>query len=100
MKRIKLITKQLEKRFAQLGRQDVDDPIVVTKLFHPFGQWRHYMIAYEPEDRMYFGWADGPEPELGYYSLDELEGVLVKGLPMERDLHFSECPLSEVKAHS
>lgn len=95
---MKLLTKALEKRFAQLGRQDVENPIVITKFFHPFGQWRHYITEYDPQRREFFGWADGPEPELGYYSLDELESLKVHGLPMERDLGFKECRLSEVKA--
>lgn len=34
--------------------------------------------------------------ELGYFSLDELENVKVKGLGIERDLHFGEHYLSEV----
>ena len=30
---MKLMTKALEKRFAQVGRQDVEDPIVIAKYF-------------------------------------------------------------------
>jgi hypothetical protein len=41
----------------------------------------------------------GFEAELGYFSLSELESVRGPwGLPIERDLWFKPCPLSEVKA--
>lgn len=94
---MKLLTKALEKRFAEVGPQDVEDPLVITKFFHPFSPWYHYIVAYHPEDRMFFGWTDGPHPELGYYSLDELQGLKVRGLPMERDRYFNECRLSKFK---
>ena len=51
---------------------------------------------------LFFGYVVGIEPELGYFSLRELEtckqgltGILA--LPVERDLYFEPCRLSEVK---
>lgn len=96
---MKLLTKALETRFARVGRQEnVEDPVVIAKYFHPFSSTRHYATEYDATDRLFFGWVAGPFPELGYFSLDELERTRFMGLPMERDLYFPECKLSAVKS--
>lgn len=95
--KVKLLTKAMAKRFAQVGPQDVPDPVVVAVFFHPFSPWYHYATAYDPRTRCFFGWTDGPCPELGYFSLDEFEALRVRGLPMERDRHFTEQRLSTIK---
>lgn len=94
---MKLLTKEMEKRFKKLGKQDVPNPIVVAKFFHPFSNWYWYATAYYPEDRLFFGYVVGHEGELGYFSLDELESISIKGLGIERDMYFKERTLDEVK---
>ncbi len=98
---MKLITKELEKRFAALGEQDVADPIVVAKFFNPTGGQTWLAIAYNPEDRVIFCYAslfNDYNNELGYTSIDELESIRGPlGLGIERDLWWTECPLSEAK---
>lgn len=98
MTKHKLMTKELEKKFPKLGSQEkVEDPIVITKFFHPYSSWEWYPIEYDPEERLFFGLVKGFDEELGYFSLDELESVTVKGLPLERDLYFKPVPLSKVR---
>lgn len=99
----KLLTKELENRFAKVGRQEtVPDPTVIAKFFSPYSNWTWYATEYNPEDRRFFGYVVGFESELGYFSLDELSELTgpgpFKALPgVERDLYFSECLLSKVK---
>lgn len=95
---MKLITKALEKRFAELGEQDIPNPIVVNKVFSPSGSATFFMTSYNPETRIGFGFVKGlGSDELGYFSLDELESLRVPpfGLPLERDLHCGEKTLLE-----
>lgn len=92
---MKLLTKALEKKFMSIGRQE-DDPTIVCKFFHPFSDWTWYATEYDPEERMFFGRVDGFESEMGYFSLDELESVKVRGLGIERDLYFKERKMSEL----
>jgi hypothetical protein len=96
-----LMTKQLEKRFAQVGSQEeIKDPLVIAKFFNPTGAGTWYATEYDPESRTFFGyvtifgdWND----EWGYFSLEELESIRgAFGLGIERDLHFEEKPISEV----
>ena len=98
---MKLLTKELVKRFEKVGRQeDAADPIIVAKFFNPTGAGTWYATEYEPESKMFFGyvsifgdWND----EWGYFSLAELEGYTSKfGLGIERDLYFGEKKISEV----
>ena len=56
------------------------------------------MIEWDGED-LCFGLVSGHDLELGYFSLSEIDGVRGGlGLPVERDLYFSPCPLSSVRA--
>jgi len=96
---MKLITKQLEKRFAQVGSQaDALDPLILAKFFNPTGAGTWYATEYDPKTRLFFGyvsifgdWND----EWGYFSLDELQSYRGKfGLGIERDLYFQEQPSS------
>jgi hypothetical protein len=77
--------------------ENVEDPIVYTKIFHPFSSWRWFVIEYSKKDELCFGLIEGHEVELGYFSLDELKELRIKGLPVERDLHWSPIKLSELK---
>lgn len=96
---MKLMTKAIEKRFAEVGRQEhVKDPIIITKFFYPRGAGTWYATEYNPEDRCFFGFVTGlGSDELGYFSLTEIEQFRDSwGLGIERDLHWSEKPLSSV----
>mgnify|MGYP001768214375 FL=1 len=98
---MKLLTKELLKRFEQVGRQeDSKDPIIIAKFFNPAGAGTWYATEYDPIDKLFFGyvsifgdWND----EWGSFSLDELESYRGKfGLGIERDLYFGEKRISEV----
>ena len=74
------------------------DPIAHLKFFTPDSSWTWYLTEYDPEERRCFGLVVGHERELGYFSLAELEEVRgPMGLPIERDLYFKPCPLSQCK---
>lgn len=97
---MKLITKELAARFAEIGEQrDVKDPIVVAKFFYTFSAATWWAIAYYPEENICFGYVTGLlEDEYGYFSIDELENTKLPpfGLTIERDLWFEECKMSDV----
>src|SRR5437762_1899501 len=99
---MKLLTRELEKRFAQIGSQEnVEDPIVIAKFFDPTGSGTWLVTEYEPEDRVFFGYVSifrDANDEWGDFSLDELEAVKGPlGLGIERDLYWTEKPMSEAK---
>ena len=99
---MKLLTKELEERFNQVGRQEeVKDPLVITKFFNPTGAGTWYVTEYDPDSKNFFGyvslfndWSD----EWGYFSLDELESLRGPfGLGIERDLYFTPKRFSQIK---
>jgi len=103
---MKLLTKALEKALPALYSQDGkgDEAIVYAKFFNPMGAATWFVTEYDPENRIFFGYADlfgqGPDggAELGYVSLDELQAVkLPLGLGIERDIHFTPKTLAEAK---
>ena len=98
---MKLMTSKLEKRFKEIGSQeDAKDPIVVAKYFNPGGAGTWYAIEYDPEEKIFFGYASifgDHNDEFGNFSLVELENLkLPFGLKIERDLFCGEVKLSKL----
>lgn len=95
---MKLLTEELRKRIPPLyATEHEDDPIVYVKFFTPWTSWTWYVIEFDGND-IFFGWVEGHEQELGYFSLSELEQIHGPwGLKIERDLYFEPCRLSKVK---
>jgi hypothetical protein len=98
---MELITKQLERRFAQVGsQQEVKDPLIVAKFFNPAGAGTWYATEYDPQSRLFFGYVSifgDFNDEWGYFSLDELAEYKGRfGLGIERDLYWQEKSASEV----
>ena len=97
---MKFLTKALEKRFAQFGRQEEagENAIVIAKFFTPDSNWSWFATEYDPVDRIFFGLVKGHEVEYGYFSRDELEGARgPMGLPIERDRYWGEKTVGDVK---
>jgi hypothetical protein len=98
---MKLLTKELLKDFARVGRQEhTSDPIVVAKFFNPTGAGTWYATEYDPASKVFFGyvsifgdWND----EWGSFSLAELEEYQGPfGIGIERDMWFESRPISKV----
>lgn len=89
---MKLMTKELEKQFPNLYEQDGKgmNAIVYARFFHPFSNWTWYATEFDPNDKLFFGYVNGFEGELGYFGLEELEEAGI-----ERDLYFDSKPLKD-----
>jgi len=100
---MKLLTKELMDKLPKLySQENVKDPMVIVKFFNPVGRENWFAIEYNPEEKLFFGYASlfgDYNDELGYFGLEELEQVkLPLGIKIERDLYFEPTPLSEIKA--
>jgi Protein of unknown function (DUF2958) len=97
---MKLLTDELRAQLPALYAQEgVSDPIVYAKFFTPWTSWTWYITEGSPEedDFIFFCYVIGQEREWGYSSLRELESIRGPGgLTIERDLHFTPKPRSEV----
>ena len=96
---MKLIPQKLLEKTPNLYEtENTKDPICHIKLFTPDANWTWYITEISKSDFTCFGLVSGHSLELGYFNLDELESIRGPlGLPIERDLHFTPTPLSEVK---
>lgn len=86
----------LPKLYTQEGNRD---PVVQVKYFTPDSSWTWYATEgqEEEDDFLFFGYVIGFEREWGYFTLNEMKAARGPlGLPIERDLHFTPAPLSEV----
>jgi hypothetical protein len=97
---MKLLTKEILAKIPKLYANDgkkPEDVKVIVKFFHPASSWTWFGTEYDPEERLFFGLVQGQEEELGYFSLDELESINVRGLGIERDKWFGfDHTLAEV----
>ncbi len=75
---------------------DTVDPICHVKLFTPDSNWTWYIIEHSKENGVIcYGYVQGLENELGYFSLEEIASVRgALNLPVERDIHFKSTLLS------
>ena len=85
--KIDLLPDEMRKTIPKLYAQEHErDPIVYVKFFAPMTLWHWYGTEFDGED-IFFGWIHGDYPELGYFSIGELESILIAGLlPIERDV--------------
>ncbi len=108
---MELLPEELKTQLPPLYSQEKEqDPMVICKFFHPLSPMSWYAIEGSPVDAdgfydtdkekvdfLFFGWVHSDFPEMGYFSLSEMEHINVGGLGIERDLHFTPMKLSEVK---
>ena len=94
----KLITKEIAKQLQEQYPKGSDfEQLVVCKFFHPFSDWKWYVMNQDPADPNYlWGIVKGFEIETGSISLKELEDLKIMGLPMERDTSFRPTPAKEI----
>ena len=76
-----------------IGQSDKDDPIIWLKFFHPLSSWSWYLTEYDPDERLAFGLVAGFETEIGYFSIEELESLEVRGLKVEREIWTRPAPI-------
>ncbi|MBU2514081.1 DUF2958 domain-containing protein [bacterium] len=81
------------------SQEHEDDPIVIAKLFDPFGSATWYLLEYDPVEKITFGYLTGTTAdEFGYVSLTEMESIQGPlGIGIEQDIYFVQKRLSEVK---
>ena len=75
------------------------DPICQVKLFTPDSNWTWYIIEFSKADaKTCYGYVQGLDSELGYFTLEELEEVHGPlGLAIERDIWFEPTRFSKIK---
>ncbi len=68
----------------------LEDKMIYQHYFLGGSDW--YMAEYDPNDRLFFGYAilnaDYQNAEWGYTNLDELVDINVHGIEVDRDLHW------------
>jgi len=100
---MRLMTKELEKRFVQVGSQkNVKDPVIIAKFFvcDPGGDDILYATEYDPKNKLFFGYVSlfgGWIEQWEHFSLAEMESYKGPwGLGIERDLYWTEVKASSV----
>jgi hypothetical protein len=103
LRRHKLLTAEIENTIPALYTHENSKPEDVTiavKFFSPYSGWTWYATEGERRedgDFLFFGYVEGFEGELGYFTLNELATAKFRGVPaVERDCYYSGQTLAEV----
>ena len=80
--------------------ENQEEKICYVKLFLPNSNRTWYIIEIDKQDNnTCFGFVDGLEQELGYFTIKELENLRGQfGLKVELDVSFKPTKLSKIKA--
>ena len=78
--------------------ENQEEKICYVKLFLPNSNWTWYIIEINKQDNnTCFGFVDGFEKELGYFSLKELANIRDSlGVKVERDISFKPTKLETI----
>ena len=98
----KLIPKTLLNDIPDLYEtENQKDPLCYVKLFTPDSNWTWYIIEFSKSDiDTCYGYVQGLENELGYFTLSELEKVHgALGLAIERDSYFKPISFSKISGN-
>ena len=99
---MKLMTKEILDKIPALYADEnipLGEKICYVRFFHPFSSWKWFATEFDPATGIFFGWVDGSFPEWGNFSLEEMQGVKVRGLGIERDMHFTPKPMKEISEY-
>lgn len=91
-----LLTDELRAQLLTNGRRPDADHVPVVKFFNPLGAGVWLATELDADGDVLFGLVDLGEPELGYFSLEEMVSVCLPfGLGIKRDILFSgDFPIS------
>lgn len=91
-----LLTDELREQLLANGRQRDLDHVPVVKFFNPLGEGVWLATELDADGDTLYGLADIGEPELGYFSLEEMSSIqLPFGMGIERDILFTgDFPIS------
>ncbi len=90
-----LLTSTQREQLLANGRQSDVDPVPVVKFFNPLGSGVWLATELDSDGDTLFGLADLGFPELGSWSLGEMQAIrLPFDMRIERDLHFRPTSLT------
>ena len=96
---MKLITKELENRFQEIGDQTLSsNPIVVAKFINPRSDQFWYVTSYNRETGICYGYVGGTDLKgwttFSVHALENLDKRL--GFGIERDVYFKEIRFNQL----
>lgn len=80
-------------------RVPLEEKVLHMHFFIGASDW--YVAEYDPQDRLFFGYTilnnDLANAEWGYTSYDELRAIRVRGVEVDRDLHWEPQTLRKIE---
>ena len=97
---MELINKELEDKLPELYETeniDVDEKILQIKYISIYSDWEWYLVEYNKDTKIAFGYVIGQEKEWGYFSLEEFQEINDENLKIIRDEQFTKIKFKDLK---
>ena len=95
-----LLPKELEKTLPKLYETEnikIDNKILHIRYISIYSNWEWYLIEYNPDTKIAFGYVKGFENEWGYFSLQEFQELNNENLKIIRDESFTPITFKELQ---
>ena len=73
--------------------EDIEEKMLLIKYLEPNTLWEWYLIEYDPQQKLAYGYVVGLEREFGYFSLEEMEAIPT----IIRDEEFKPIKFKDLK---
>lgn len=98
---MKLLTAAIRKQLPKLYSTEkvpVEEKVAIVKFFHSNSTWYAVEGQEKDGDFLFFGYVVvvGQASEWGYFSLNEMQSVKVRGLGIERDLYWTPTKMGDI----
>lgn len=100
---MKIFTEKVKKCLQKYPLYSQDgkgvEAVAVVKLFIASGAWTWYVTEADLSTGELFGIVvnGAGECEYGYFQMEELEGIIIFGLGVERDMSFTPTKLNDIQ---
>ena len=95
-----LMTKELKEVLPKLYATEnikLEEKVLQVKYRSINSNWEWYLIEYDKEKKLAFGYVIGQEKEFGYFSLDEFKEVNEERIEIVRDTEFQAIKFKDLK---
>ena len=97
---MELMTKELEKVLPKLYATEnikLEEKILQVRYISINSNWEWYLVEYDKDKKLAFGYVIGQDREFGYFSLEEFQEVNEERIEIVRDTEFKAIKFKELK---
>jgi len=97
---MELMNKEIQQDLPKLYDTEnirTENKILKVRYFAMYSNWEWYLVEYNKDTKIAFGYVIGQEKEWGYFSIEEFQQMNDDALAIIRDENFKEIKFGDLK---